>query len=105
MYFIQHNDIRSISGVWHYGIGSNNGDYTVTYRNRNRRVYIGNFNFKNNKRHGKGKMTYHNGVVYEGNWENGKRHGQGTLEYSNGDFYQGNWENGKRHGPGDTGIQ
>ena len=27
--------------------------------------------FKNDKKHGKGKMTYPNGIVIEGSWKNG----------------------------------
>ena len=29
--------------------------------------------------HGKGKLVYENGEVYEGDWVRGKRHGQGQY--------------------------
>jgi len=31
--------------------------------------------------HGKGKATYPNGDVYEGEYQEGKRHGQGTYRW------------------------
>jgi hypothetical protein len=51
-------------------------------------VYEG--NWKNGKRHGKGKYTYAGGVVYEGNWENNMGHGKGKLvTYSGREVYKG----------------
>ena len=32
----------------------------------------------------KGKFTFPNGVVYEGNFDKGEFHGEGTLIYPNG---------------------
>ena len=98
MYFIQHNDIRSISGVWYYGVGSNDRDYIVTYLDGS--VYIGNFDFNNVRPHGQGIIKFSNGDFFRGNFENGLRNGQGTLEFSDGGVFHGNWKNGKRHGQG-----
>lgn len=33
----------------------------------------------NDKKHGLGKMTFLNGIVYEGNFSEGEMHGNGTL--------------------------
>ena len=48
---------------------------------------------KNNKRNGKGKMTYDNGNKYDGYWVNDKKQGEGIMEYDNEDIYNGTWEN------------
>ena len=34
----------------------------------------------------KGKMTYKNGEIYEGEWAEGKKHGKGKFIYENGDI-------------------
>jgi hypothetical protein len=49
---------------------------------------------KNNKRNGKGKMTYDNGNKYDGYWVNDKKQGEGIMEYDNEDIYNGTWKNG-----------
>jgi len=60
---------------------------TVTYSNG---TYVG--DIVDGKRHGKGKYTFDNGAVYEGDWENGLRDGTGVLTTStytySGDFYR-----------------
>ena len=45
-------------------------------------------------------MTYANGAVYVGDWRINKFHGQGTLTYPNLDYYKGDFVEGKRHGMG-----
>ncbi len=51
--------------------------------------------------HGKGKMTYKNGKVYDGEWRNGNRHGVGKMVYYySGSFYEGDWVDGLKHGKG-----
>ena len=52
------------------------------------------------RRHGRGKYTYSNGGVYEGEWKNNKRHGRGKDIFSNGKVYEGEYKDGKRHGLG-----
>ena len=42
-------------------------------------------------RSGKGKMTYSDDSVYEGEWAAGKRSGSGVYTYANGDKYRGEW--------------
>lgn len=73
--------------------------------------------------HGKGKYTWLDGTIYEGDWEGEKMtgkglivwpsgakyegefsgsylHGYGTLAKSNGSIYKGNWRMNVRHGTG-----
>ena len=38
---------------------------------------------------GEGKLTYHDGTVYEGNFADGLRHGRGKLVEPCGDVYDG----------------
>ena len=63
-------------------------------------VYLGERNEKNEK-HGKGKMTYSNGDVYDGEWKNNKRHGEGTITFQNKTTYKGRWINDKINGYGE----
>jgi len=49
--------------------------------------------------HGRGRMIYANGDVYEGEWLEGKRHGTGTLTSLEG-TYAGTWAQGLQHGQG-----
>ena len=44
------------------------------------------------KRHGVGKMTMPmSGNVYEGTYTDDKKHGKGRMTYTSGDFYEGDW--------------
>ena len=52
-----------------------------------RDVYKG--DYRDGKRHGKGKCTYANGDIYEGEFMDGKKHGKGAHRYANGDVYLG----------------
>ena len=52
------------------------------------------------ERHGRGKMTWADGDVYEGLWRNDERWGQGTFSWADGNVYDGPFENGERHGQG-----
>ena len=45
-------------------------------------------------------MKYVDGSIYEGMWKENKKHGQGKLQYTNGDIYIGEFQNDKCHGPG-----
>lgn len=56
--------------------------------------------YKNNLRHGKGKYTWNNGDVYDGNWVEGEMTGKGTYVWINGNKYDGDWLNGNRAGNG-----
>lgn len=52
----------------------------------------------NGKRHGKGRMLYINGDIYDGYWDNDKRHGKGRMMYVSGTIYEGEWKNNYKHG-------
>ena len=41
--------------------------------------------------HGKGRMIYAEGDVYEGMWFKGKKSEYGVLTKLNGDHFEGNW--------------
>lgn len=40
------------------------------------------------------------GSVYEGEWKNNKKHGKGKETYPEGSVYEGYFENGYKNGPG-----
>jgi hypothetical protein len=65
-------------------------------------VYVG--EEKNGVPHGKGKMVYANGDVYEGEWFDGKKNGQGISYYLLlGELfksYEGTWKEDKKEGFG-----
>jgi hypothetical protein len=50
--------------------------------------------------HGQGKLTYANGLSYQGGFKDGQYEGKGLLIYPNGDRYEGEFHQGKRHGQG-----
>eukprot|EP00736_Rhodelphis_marinus_P003391 Rmarinus@m.8238 len=52
------------------------------------------------ERHGKGKATFENGEIYEGDYVHGKREGHGSYTYKDTSTYEGEWFDGKRHGKG-----
>jgi len=62
-------------------------------------VYEGSFN-EEGKREGKGKLTFVNKDVYEGDFKNGKQEGKGKYTFVSRDVYEGKFENDKREGIG-----
>ncbi len=40
-------------------------------------------------RQGRGRLTYINGDIYEGEWSNNLRHGKGILKGADGSIYEG----------------
>ena len=56
-------------------------------KSKNKVIYTG--WFKDNKAHGKGRMVYDNGTVYEGDWFEGRPTGEGTCTYSDKACYNG----------------
>lgn len=52
------------------------------------------------KRHGQGIWVKTDGTKYSGQWKNDKPDGQGTITWPDGRRYSGNWKAGKRHGQG-----
>ena len=61
-------------------------------------IYYG--QWKNKKRHGRGKQIWEDGSLYEGYWYNDTANGKGRLIHSDGDVYEGDWKNDKAHGKG-----
>ena len=60
--------------------------------------------YRNGKRHGKGKMTFPNGDTYTGEWENNKMNGEGTYIYKtdkgDADVFSGTWVADVKQGEG-----
>lgn len=52
-------------------------------------------------KHGKGRIVYSNGDVYEGEWKDNVKSGTGVYLFKDsGDQYSGQWKQGKFHGTG-----
>lgn len=49
------------------------------------------------KFHGKGRLTYPNDDIYDGDWKDGEMNGHGIMIYSNGSYYKGQWKDSKYH--------
>ena len=49
---------------------------------------------------GKGKYTYIEGKIYEGEYVDGKKEGKGKIIYSDGKCFDGNFKNGLPDGEG-----
>ena len=62
------------------------------------KCYIG--QFKEGKKHGKGKLYKNDKLIYEGDFFNDKADGNGKQIYDNGDYYIGQFKQAKRHGKG-----
>jgi hypothetical protein len=61
--------------------------------------YVG--EWSHDMRHGKGEMTWPNGVIYFGYFRHGRRHNvKGTMKFTGGDTYSGHWVNEQMHGTG-----
>lgn len=67
-------------------------------------IYEGEGTLFSKKRHGKGKMTYANGEIYEGEWTDDVRCGQGELykpkSWGKLYSYKGEWKNDELNGFG-----
>ena len=63
-------------------------------------IYSGDWNYELNVPHGKGVMTWENGISYNGSFCDGMYHGLGSKSYSRGGGYAGEWRLGRRHGSG-----
>jgi hypothetical protein len=61
---------------------------------------------RNGKPHGKGKYTYANGDIYEGDFaynkysHEGEPHGKGKMTFTNGDIYEGDFFDSRITGKG-----
>jgi len=54
--------------------------------------------WKDNKRHGKGTITWADGSKYVGEWKNGWKHGKGTYTDTKGKSTSGRYEYDKKVG-------
>lgn len=72
------------------------GRHTRTFPNGS--VYSG--DFKDHKRHGKGRQQWADGSVYEGQWESDQIQGEGRLIHGNGDEYTGSFVKNAAQGKG-----
>jgi len=87
---------RQIWGRLKEGLRHGKGEY---WSKANGFKYVG--DYKNDKKHGKGKYTYPNGDIYNGNWKNGVRHGKGKYSYKEDEgVYEGEWVEGIKQGSG-----
>lgn len=56
--------------------------------------------FKSDFFHGRGKLSWRNGDVFDGDFHRGERTGRGIMKFGNGDSYEGEFLNGLSHGTG-----
>jgi len=54
--------------------------------------------WKDNKKHGVGRIWWSNGDRYLGDWKNDCKDGHGFMIWENGDQYEGSWKNDLREG-------
>ena len=66
----------------------------------NKTIYYGEWDKKNNKRHGRGIQVWPDGAKYLGYWKNNQANGQGKLIHQDGDIYEGDWQSDKPNGTG-----
>ena len=63
-------------------------------------IYFGEWDKKNNRRHGRGILLFLEGAKYMGCFKNGRACCKGTLIHSDGDIYEGDFLNDKPNGHG-----
>ena len=51
----------------------------------------------NGQENGKGKFTFQNGDIYNGDFKDGHLSGHGKMNYSNGDIYEGLYNDCKKY--------
>lgn len=54
--------------------------------------------WKNDRQNGLGKLTKHNGDIFEGNFKDGKVEGEVIIHYADGSKFKGVYRGGKRNG-------
>ena len=62
-------------------------------------IYVGEWNVEN-QRHGKGKVFFKDGSIFEGHWLYGMVNGLGRHIHSDGAYYLGQWKDDMVHGKG-----
>ena len=63
-------------------------------------IYLGEWDFQKNKKHGRGIQYWLEGSKYYGYWVGGKANKKGKLIHSDGDIYEGEWLNDQPNGKG-----
>ena len=56
--------------------------------------------FKNGRRHGKGRFSFVSGDIYEGDFRNDQLDGTGIYTNTDGGVYEGGFKDSKKHGHG-----
>jgi len=86
-------------GIYRYDGGVYEGEWKDgkkhgrgRYKSADGDVYEG--CYKDDNLYGQCTATYASGAVYEGGFEDGKRHGKGKTTWANGDVFEGGWNNG-----------
>jgi hypothetical protein len=85
-------------GLWMYCNGPEWGREKGKCTYANGDVYDG--EWRGGRRHGNGMYTYRSGNVYFGAWEDDHRNGYGVCKYANGDTYEGEWQKDMKNGAG-----
>jgi len=85
-----------LEGTWLRDKPSTPSKWSITYPNNNQ--YTGHAILSSSNSiiptpHGKGRLKYSHGDIYEGDFLNGKRHGKGLCIYVNWDTWRGAWCN------------
>jgi hypothetical protein len=58
---------------------------------------------KEDKKFGRGRFYYNDGMYYDGYWLNNKKHGQGSIYYPDNELcYQGCWKDDLQDGDGEA---
>jgi hypothetical protein len=87
---------RKITGKGTMKWGSKSGFLNFSYEGE----------WKDGEMNGKGKLTFSNGDIYEGEFVRGEREGIGTYYYTEkGDVYKGSWKSGYKDGSGTYGYK
>ena len=53
--------------------------------------------WRDGKRHGRGREIFDDKEIYEGEWKDNLKHGKGRFTYADGTIDQGDWINGRRY--------
>ena len=94
-----YDDGRTYEGVFHFGLLRTNQTVRLTYGDGNK--YWGYVSSSpEGKPHGRGKFTYTDGRIFDGEFDNGIIQGHGRMTYPDGRWYLGEWSDGKPNGLG-----
>eukprot|EP00927_Polykrikos_kofoidii_P071498 TRINITY_DN6775_c0_g1_i1.p1 TRINITY_DN6775_c0_g1~~TRINITY_DN6775_c0_g1_i1.p1 ORF type:complete len:278 (+),score=42.03 TRINITY_DN6775_c0_g1_i1:128-961(+) len=99
---------RQGHGIWQSRTGQYEGQWKADSQHgkgrqtwSDGRVYDG--QFLNGRFAGRGRMVWHTQkgmLIYEGQYRDDLKHGEGKFVWADGRTYDGEWQKGKRHGRG-----